>query len=119
MFWLFVASGGASDSWPNVLFGGIVGVILLLAIPAATKWIKERIARRRARTDADAIEASDHAIMAKQIVEHEIAIAELRASMQRVLIFIEGSRDPFTNEVTGGLINTLDDILQKLKERRA
>lgn len=116
---LLGAADSSGSSWPNILYGGIGGVILLLAIPATARWISGWLARRRARSDNDAHEAQDHAILARQVAEHEAAIQELRTSMQRVLVFIEGSKDPFTNEVTGGLINTLDDILRKLKEGRA
>lgn len=110
---------GGPTGWANLLLGGIGGVILLLAIPATSRWIRGFMSRRRARSDADAHDSADLAILAKQVADHEVAIQELRTSMQRVLVFIEGSKDPFTNEVTGGLINTLDDILRKLKEGRS
>ena len=110
---LSTASSSANGpSWELIFLGGLGGAILLLAVPALSKWI--RTARLSARRRRDA--KYDAEILAREELEGRVeelaaAFAELRDSMTKVLTFIEGTKDPFTGEMQGGLVKTLRKIL--------
>jgi hypothetical protein len=107
-----VSSASNGPSWELIFLGGLGGAIILLAVPALSKWI--RITRLQARKRRDAKYEAE--VLARKALEKRFEgladeSAELKKSMARVLTFIEGTRDPFTGEMQGGLVKTLRQIL--------
>lgn len=78
-----------------------------------SRWIKRvREDRRKKREERFDTEAKELRQLRADLTKACEDIAKLEESMRKVFQFIEGTRDPFTGRVTGGLINTLNEILK-------
>lgn len=53
----------------------------------------------------------------KRTEKLELLYEDLKVSMTRVLTFIEGTADPFTGEMQGGLVKTLRTILALVDQK--
>lgn len=116
---MFLATESSSPStWVLALLSGLIGTLVLLAAPALTKWIRRRresaVIRREAKVLA---ETQARLALEGRVDTLEEVYEDLKGSMTRVLTFIEGTSDPFTGEMQGGLVKTLRKILDLVDQK--
>jgi hypothetical protein len=113
------ASGGLAG-WVILLFSGFGATILVLAVPALSKWIGALRERHRERKDARILEERKaREELQKEVDSLKGEVSSLKDSMAKVLEYIEGRKNPFTGEVEGGLVNTLREILALVGKRKS
>lgn len=120
MFFLFLVAETSSSpsTWVLALLSGLIGTLVLLAAPALSKWIRRRresaVLRREAKVLA---ETRARLALEGRVDTLEEVYEDLKGSMTRVLTFIEGTSDPFTGEMQGGLVKTLRKILDLVDQK--